>query len=170
MANIAIRPVKSIDVHNFLVYANALSAENTFVQLSGKTITLKEERIFLRNRLALIKNGQSVCLVCEVDGAFAGTGHIDRLPGRSHHVGELHISIAKEYRGKGLGYKLLRALLDEAKTTLHLRMVILHCFEINYVAISLYTKVGFRKAGCIPGMLAYNNDYTSEVAMYLPLE
>ncbi len=169
MEKITIRPLAQTDLNNLLVFANALSVENTFVQLSGEKITEQQEREFLAKRLSASENGNGMSLVCMIGTSFAGLGGIDRLPKRSAHVGRLNISIAKEFRGKGAGFALLTALLEHARSALQLRMVILHCFENNTAAIRLYEKVGFKKAGVVPEMLLRNGEYLGEITMYVPL-
>ncbi len=164
-----IRALEASDLHELLTYANALSAEDTFVQLSGEQISLEEEQKFISDRLESVKKGQSVALVAMIGAKLVGSGAIDRGMKRKQHIGLVHLSVAKAFRGTGVGEKLLRALIDEGKKSLGIRLVTLTCFAINTAAIALYTKVGFLKAGEIPGAYAYKGSYEPEVTMYLPL-
>jgi RimJ/RimL family protein N-acetyltransferase len=164
-----IRPLEAGDADQLLAYANALSDEDTFVQLSGEHMTLAEEKSFVAKHLESMAKGDSVHLVVLVGNVVAGLGGVERGIKRKHHVGLLNIALGQAFRGKGVGEVLLRTLIQESKTSLGLRLVILTCFAINTAAIALYTKVGFRKAGEIPDMYAFKGSYEPEVTMYLPL-
>ena len=60
------------------------------------------------------------------------------------HVYINHIHVVKEYRGKGIGSRLLCEIEDAAKQK-EMKTLSLHVSKHNSVARSLYRKVGFRK-------------------------
>ena len=59
------------------------------------------------------------------------------------HVGVLGMGILREFRGKGLGSKLLEKALNHAKTVNGIEKVELEVFKSNAVAIRLYERFGF---------------------------
>jgi ribosomal protein S18 acetylase RimI-like enzyme len=76
--------------------------------------------------------------VIEVDGAPAGRLYVHR---GERDVRIMEIALAPEYRGRGIGTALLRALIAEAGA----RMLSIHV-EVNNPARRLYDRIGFRPA------------------------
>ncbi len=86
--------------------------------------------------------------VFAVDGDRV-VGWCDIVPhGREtiRHVGELGMGVLKEYRGQGIGARLLRHCLDWAKE-IGLERVELEVFASNLAAIELYKKFDFAIEG-----------------------
>lgn len=162
---IIIRPLEKIDTKALLEFANTLIAEDTFLMLSGKKMTYKEEDKYVRDSLAGMKKHEKIRLVATDGDLIVGSAEIRRGDRRKRHVGELGISILKPYRGQGLGNRLMETLIAESNR-LGLRMIILHCFETNSAAIAMYKKFGFTQSGTIPGAYLYKGDYVGEVTLY----
>lgn len=59
------------------------------------------------------------------------------------HQASLAISLAKGWRGKGIGRKLMAALVDEAKTWTDFCRIELECVTWNTNGIALYESLGF---------------------------
>ena len=55
----------------------------------------------------------------------------------------LNFFIVESYRGKGLGYELLKAVIDEANKR-HCKSIYLEVSVLNESAIALYKKCGFK--------------------------
>ncbi|MBB3700624.1 GNAT family N-acetyltransferase [Flammeovirga yaeyamensis] len=70
-----------------------------------------------------------------IDGEIKGFGHIDK------HTPEFAISIIPEYRGKGIGTKLMHCMLNYLKQKGY-KQASLSVQKENY-ALRLYQKVGF---------------------------
>lgn len=83
----------------------------------------------------------------ELDGAHVGNvGIKDWLPGAS--TAECFIELGEDAaRGRGVGTRAMRLLLDEAFGSLRLGRVRLGVFEFNHRAIGLYRKLGFADDG-----------------------
>jgi RimJ/RimL family protein N-acetyltransferase len=160
-----IRPMAAGDVRSLLTFANALIAEDTFIMLSGKKLTMKEETGYVTEGLRLMKKNEKIRLVATLDGIIVGSAEIRRGQRRKHHIGEIGISILKPYRGQGLGRELMRRLIREGKR-MGLRMLMLHSFENNTAALALYKKFGFTRSGILPGALNYRGGYVGEVTLY----
>lgn len=165
---VTFRDLRTDDLDGMLAFANALIAEDTFVELSGKPLTREEEEKTLKESLKQIEKGKKVWVVVEINGRYCGSGEI-RIGSRRHsHVGEIGISVAKEFREEGIGTELLKTLIDTAKEK-GLRLLTLYCFENNTRACHVYEKFGFIKSGIVPGAISYKNEYIGEVKFYLPL-
>jgi ribosomal protein S18 acetylase RimI-like enzyme len=89
--------------------------------------------------------------VVEVDGAPAGRLYVHR---GERDVRIMDIALAPEYRGRGIGTALLRAVMAEAGA----RTVSIHV-EANNPARRLYERLGFRPVGehGVYLLLAYAN-------------
>jgi ribosomal protein S18 acetylase RimI-like enzyme len=79
--------------------------------------------------------------VIEVDGTPAGRLYVHRGPS---DIRIMDIALAPGFRGRGIGTRLLRSLMDEADASG--RKLSIHV-EQNNPARSLYDRLGFRPAG-----------------------
>ncbi len=161
---VTIRAPRMDDLNDMLRHINALVDEGAPV-LDDKRRTRKEEAELLGKALVDLENGKRIALVAEVGGRVVGVCQVYRYIGKESHVGELEISLLKEYRGLGLGEVLMRRAMRLSKD-LGLRLIVLHdIFADNYVAMRLYKKLGFRKVGFVPGLIRARDHYTGSVIM-----
>lgn len=63
------------------------------------------------------------------------------------HVGVLGMGVLKEYRGQGIGRRLLECALEHARKYNGVEKVELEVFKSNTPAIALYEKLGFKYEG-----------------------
>lgn len=160
------------DVHELTRFANELSAEDTYITLSGEVFTHEEELGYVNRWIEEIAKGDRVQLLAFAEKELVANAEVRRVTKsrtRSLHVGEVSISISKNWRGQGLGKEILKVLIMEARQTLKLRLVMLTAFASNDRALRLYESVGFINAGEIPGAIWYKGDYIGQVYLYLPL-
>lgn len=83
---------------------------------------------------------------------------------RQSHRGGLGMGLLPEYRGKGIGSKLLKAVMDHAKK-FGLEKVELHVYTSNEHAIALYKKFGFEQEGLIKKYRKLDGKYFDCLAM-----
>lgn len=166
--DVVFRYPKWDDLDPMLKFANDLIEEDTYIELSGKPLTRKEEEKWLKESIDQIKKGQKIRIVVEVNGKYAGGGELRIGQKRHAHVAEIGLSLGKNFRDEGIGTVLLATLIEEAKK-LGLRILTLNCFENNTRACHIYKKLGFKKAGVIPGTVRFKSEYIGEVKFYLPL-
>ncbi len=155
------------DFEQTFSYACDLAEEDTFVELTGK-ITREDEQKWFKEVLDQVQQGKQIYLTVLVDGKMAGSGEVRIGKYRHSHVGEIGLSLAAQYRDEGIGSELLKILIDQARR-LGLRLLKLNCFENNSRSLHVYEKLGFKRAGLIPGAITYKDNYIGEVIMYLPL-
>ena len=93
------------------------------------------------------------------------------LMGRKNHVAEIGITIAKGYRGIGLGRYMMKRILELAKTELkpNPKIIRLSVYANNVPAISLYKKIGFKRVAKIPKQIQYGRKLVDEIVMILEL-
>lgn len=83
---------------------------------------------------------------------------------RQNHRGGLGMGLLPEFRGKGLGSKLLSSVLTQAKK-FGLEKVELNVYTTNLPAIALYKKAGFEQEGLIRKYRKLDGQYFDCLAM-----
>lgn len=165
LMKLTIRPLEIGDTRALLTFANDLIAEDTYLMLSGKKMTVAEEKKYVRESLARMKKNEKYHVVVSVGDRIVGSAEIRRGEKRKHHLGEIGIAILPSHRGQGLGKRLMEVLIAEGKR-LGLRILMLHCFENNTVALALYKKLGFIPCGLLPDALNYRGRFVGELTLY----
>lgn len=127
---------------------NSLTKEKSFGSPQHRT-TGKQNRKWMRERLRGVKEDNAVCLVVEIRGIVVGSASIWRIQNKPNR-GCLEISIRsnmpdnhEKLRGRGIGKKLVYALMHEAKTVLKVKVVELGVYVANCSAVNLYRRCGF---------------------------
>jgi len=86
--------------------------------------------------------------VAVLDGQVVGIAGLHVGQGRRRHSASLGMSVHDQFQGRGIGRKLLAALLDVADNYLGLARVELEVLPDNTRAIRLYESMGFEHEGC----------------------
>ena len=105
------------------------------------------------------------CLTAELDGVACGMANLNLQPFQKFaHQCLLSVIVGKEYRGKGVGTKLMEDLIVLAKDTFHIEILHLEVYEGN-PAISLYRRLGFKEFGCQKKFIKEGEKYTGKIFM-----
>ncbi|CAN5742224.1 GNAT family N-acetyltransferase [soil metagenome] len=164
---VTIRYPKAGDAPALLEYINAVSREQTFISFQGEQLTIEQEEAWLRDRLAEITAGTNVTLSAWVEDRVIGTTGIGLKPLAERHIGVFGISVAADFRGLGVGTKMLQSVIAEAETHLAgLRIIELGVFANNELAYRLYQKHGFIEFGRLPGGALRRGEYVDHIYMY----
>ncbi len=87
-------------------------------------------------------------LVACVDGAVVGSASLYCEPAlRRAHVGSIGIMVQDAWQGRGIGTKLLAAVIDLADNWLNLKRLELEVVIDNHAAVALYRRFGFAIEG-----------------------
>ena len=130
-----------------------------------KPVTLKEEKVWLKKSLELIRKKNKVLLVAELDGIIVGSCEITRdTYDVSQHVGTLGIGLVKNARGIGIGTILIKESLSAAKK-IGIKLVKLYVFDSNNKGKNLYEEIGFAEIGRIPKGVYHNKKYKDDIIM-----
>ncbi len=81
------------------------------------------------------------------------------------HVGNLGMGLLPEYRGKGLGSRLLTRTMEHARFENGIEKVELEVFEKNTNAIRLYRKYGFAQEGIREKSRKLDGEYDNIILM-----
>ncbi len=155
------------DAQIFCDYINALSQEKTFVRFQGETISLKDEIKYLNTQLERIAKKQTVELLVFCNNKLIGISSIEMKDKTESHEGVFGISIAKKYRGEGIGKKFMQLVLKEAEKNIpQLRIITLGVFGNNPRAKSIYEKFGFKECGRLPKGSLHKEKYVDHIYMY----
>jgi L-amino acid N-acyltransferase YncA len=111
-------------------------------------------------------NGRYKVIVAEMNGVIAGWASLNSYNNRCAYEGVADISvyISREYRGKGVGSKLLNELESIAKSNTFHKMV-LFTFPFNKLGQGLYKKMGFREVGIFREQGILYGEYVDVMAM-----
>lgn len=155
------------DCESMCDYINTLSEERTFVTYQGEKETLESEQKLLNHVLKEIEDKKAVMLLCFHQNKLIGISHIEMEIRTERHTGIFALSVAKEYRGKGVGEILMSIVLEESiKHIPDLEIVTICFFSSNTVARSLYEKMGFTEYGTLPNGVKLEKGYADQVMMY----
>lgn len=164
---IIIRYPKKDDVQAMWEYINTLSKERTFIRYQGERVSLEEEIKYLNSQLEKISQKHAVLLLVFCEGKLIGISGIDMKDKIEKHIGVLGISIAKGFRGAGIGSKLMELVIEEAEKNLTgLEIITLGVFSNNDLAKKMYQKFGFVEYGSLPNGVRLENGYTDHIYMY----
>ena len=87
-------------------------------------------------------------LVASADGEVVGWGSLNRFNPRPayDHVVDLSVYVERSWRGRGVGGRLLAALIESARR-LHYHKMVLAAFPTNGAGMALYERLGFSRVG-----------------------
>ncbi len=102
----------------------------------------------------------STAIVAEVDGKIVGLllaqGGKPRI---FQHVLEIGIAVNREYRGQGIGTRLMQAIIEWAQASEVIKRVQLDVYTRNQGAIKMYERLGFANEGCRRKALRHDDEY-----------
>lgn len=162
---VIVRYPKNSNVYEARRYINSLVEEKAPIARTKKA-TLKEEKEFIKSTLKKIKSNQAVYLAAEINGKIVSMCSVERGEhGTSEHVGTFAIAVIKDYRGLGIGKRMMQKVINFAKKKMKIKIVKLEVFSCNTGAIKLYRLLGFKKAGLIPDGVKYKGKYCDKIIM-----
>jgi phosphinothricin acetyltransferase len=137
-----IRPAGATDVAAIATIYNQ-GIEDRLATLETELRTPEERAEWLAAR-----GPRHPVLVAEVDGLVTGWASLNRFNPRPayDHVADFSIYIERGWRGRGVGRRLLTALVERAQALRYHKMV-LSAFPFNPAGISLYERLGFATVG-----------------------
>jgi len=83
----------------------------------------------------------------------------------NHIYGIYGVYVRKDYRGQGIGNKLMDAALDEIQKISGIEKIELAVNPVQKAAEKLYRKYGFKTAGCSKKAIRFNGKFYDELLM-----
>ncbi len=140
--HVTIRPITLADAAGFRACLGIVMAERRYLAFL-EPFSFTHTATFVAEN---IERGNPQ-LVAEVAGQIVGWCDVRRETVPTYaHEGSLGMGLLPEYRGRGLGERLIRAALDAAHTA-GFERVSLSVYGTNTRAAALYRKVGFVHEG-----------------------
>jgi phosphinothricin acetyltransferase len=118
--------------------------------IQDRVATLETEERTVEERRAWLeaRDGRHPVLVAETDDALVGWASLNVFnPRRAYdHVADFSIYVDRGWRGRGVGRRLLDALVDRARA-LGYHKLVLSAFPWNAAGMAAYQRAGFREVG-----------------------
>jgi ribosomal protein S18 acetylase RimI-like enzyme len=142
MSDVVIRPIALADIEQFQQVTTVVMRERQYMAFVDG-FPIDEAAAFVAGYIRL-GNPQ---LVADDGGRLAGWCDVRRetIPVYAH-CGHLGMGLLPEYRGRGIGERLLRASIDAARGA-GFERIELSVYARNARAVALYRKVGFAHEG-----------------------
>ncbi|UXS02012.1 GNAT family N-acetyltransferase [Agrobacterium tumefaciens] len=106
-----------------------------------------------------------IVVAAEWRGRILGNAGLHAKSGRQKHVATLGIGIHDDFVGKGIGSRLLAALIDAAENWHDIHRIDLTVFTDNTAAVHLYEKFGFEIEGTLRNYAFRNGTYADSYLM-----
>jgi RimJ/RimL family protein N-acetyltransferase len=169
-----IREVKVSDFDRIVKYWCEFYDEVIENPLLGITLldhrpSLTEEFSWFSDIYKQILEGNAIVTIVEEGAMIVGLCEVVRLRSDSEvsHRAELGITIAKEFRGRGIGTSLLQETLRRCRGKFEI--IEFSVMESNVVATKLYKKFGFQIIGARDQSIKRKGQYIDEILMSLKL-
>jgi L-amino acid N-acyltransferase YncA len=117
--------------------------EDRLATLETETRSAEERRRWLEAR-----GPRHPVVVGELQGRIVGWGSLNSFNPRPayDHVADLSVYAGREWRGRGVGHRLLETLIARARELAYHKLV-LAAFPFNPAGITLYRRLGFAEVG-----------------------
>lgn len=166
--SVIIRKAVPEDAEKMVAYIRELTAEPDIDLVTGPgefKLTPAEEAEFIATQNAA-PNG--LILVAEDGEEMVGllSCRGDTRQARLHAT-ILGITVAKSYRGKGIGRRLMQEAIDWGRESSTVRRIELIVIARNQRAIDLYTSLGFQTEGRFINAICKDGEYLDNIAMAL---
>ncbi len=169
---VLIRAISHTDTAATLQYFNTISAEDTFLLVSGEQFTHEHEERYVAQSVEHLVAGNKVHLLAFIGDTLVGNCEATRTMEyrkRALHVAQMGLSVDREFRDDGIGRLLMEKTIEEARKMPGIRLLRLWVFGTNEKAKKLYMSLGFEKVGAIPGGILFHNQYIDYDLMCLKL-
>lgn len=165
---VLIREAQPEDAAELIAYFRRIFAEpgiNLITESDEFAPTVEMESRIIRD---MIRVSNSLFLVAEADSRLVGQLTLEGAKRRNvRHVAVLGITVAREWRGQGIGRRLIERAIEWAQATGIITRIELHVFVRNKDAIRLYQQMGFEIEGARRQAVLRDGEYQDDLMMAL---
>lgn len=166
MEEIRIIPTTDEHAEGFNACVGAVAKERRYIT-PVDTPPVEWARAFVAK---VILNGGVHLVAVDASGTVVGWCVVERRTTEGvRHVGRLGIGMLPEARGRGLGRRLMAAVIDAARGK-GMERIELEVFASNERAIALYERSGFAREGLKRRVRKLDGRYDDDVLMALLLD
>lgn len=160
------RVAQARDAKAIIGLLNEVAQDSPYLTLAEDGIeTTVEEQVALIQRYN--ESNNSIMFLAESDDQIVGMATVYPIDNnRQSHVGEIGVSIVREYWGYGIGSILTEELIEFARQS-RMKVLTLEVVTENRRAIKLYEKYGFNIVGTLSKRLRHNYHYFDTYVMEL---
>lgn len=166
---LVIREGVAEDAAALLEFASEIFGQTDFLSYGPEDFELTEveERKFVNE---FYESPNQVFLLGLIEERIVATLHFSALERpRMQHTGEFGVAVAREFWNRGVGSRMIDALVDWARSTNLVTKINLRVRSDNRRAIALYEKKGFVCEGTIRCDVRVNGQYYDHLWMGLIL-
>ena len=142
MSNVTVRDADPTDADAIAVIYNQ-GIEDRLATLETEARSAEERWRWLNAR-----GPRHPVIVGEMDRRVVGWGSLNSFNSRPayDHVADFSVYVARDWRGRGVGHRLLETLISRAQD-LGYHKLVLAAFPFNAAGITLYRRLGFAEVG-----------------------
>ena len=142
MSSVSVRTAGPTDAEAIAVIYNQ-GIEDRLATLETELRSAEERRRWLGTR-----SPRHPVIVAEVDGRVVGWGSLNSFNPRPayDHVADFSVYVGREWRGRGVGHRLLETLIARARE-LDYHKLVLAALNGNAAGVTLYRRLGFTEVG-----------------------
>jgi len=160
MAELTVRPARESDAEAIATIYNQ-GIEDRVATLETELRTPEERRRWMAAR-----GPRHPVIVAEAAGTVVGWASLNQFNPRPayQHVADFSVYVDRDWRGKGVGRRLLEALIELAREIGYHKMV-LSAFPFNQAGVALYERLGFRAVGIYKEQGLLDGKWTDTIIM-----
>ena len=165
-----IREAQEADASALLTYLNEVGGETDYLSFGAGEfkLSLAEEQASIRSHREI---ANQLFLVATVDERIVGVLTFEGGSRRRNaHAGEFGITVLQAYWNRGIGGRLLRALIEWAESSGVVRKINLHVGTANRRANALYQKHGFDVEGTVSRDMLIDGTFFDAYLMGRPID
>lgn len=163
-----VREAQPEDAAPLIAYFRRIFAEpgiNLITEADEYSPPVEAESRFIRE---LARATNSLFLVAEIDDRIVGQLTLEGGKRRNvRHAAVLGITVAQEWRGQGVGHRLLEHAIRWARESGIITRIELHVFARNERAVRLYEEFGFVVEGRRREAVIRDGEYLDDLVMSL---
>jgi RimJ/RimL family protein N-acetyltransferase len=167
---VRIRQAEPEDAAELIAYFRRIFAEpgiNLITEVDEFAPTVESESRIIRE---FARQANSLFLVAVSDGQIVGQLTLEGGKRRNvRHAAVLGITVARDWRGQGIGRRLMEHAIRWARDGRLLKRIELHVFVRNEGAIHLYQAMGFQVEGRRRGAVIRDGEPLDDLVMGLLL-